>query len=34
MADKLRHVIADFEWGRVDAVVDAFGGAVQKTIAA
>jgi polysaccharide deacetylase family protein (PEP-CTERM system associated) len=34
MADKLRHVIADFEWGRVDAVVDAFGGAVRKTIAA
>ncbi|WP_293881125.1 XrtA system polysaccharide deacetylase [Sphingomonas sp.] len=34
MADKLRHVLRDFEWGRVDAVVHANHGADRETIAA
>jgi polysaccharide deacetylase family protein (PEP-CTERM system associated) len=34
MADKLRHVITDFEWDRVDRVVEAHNGAGRESIAA
>ncbi|MDB5714050.1 MAG: hypothetical protein JWO15_1447 [Sphingomonadales bacterium] len=34
MADKLRHVISDFEWGRVDAVVAVHHGVGRESIAA
>jgi polysaccharide deacetylase family protein (PEP-CTERM system associated) len=34
MADKLRHVIADFEWDRVDRVIEVHHGAGRESIAA
>jgi polysaccharide deacetylase family protein (PEP-CTERM system associated) len=34
MADKLRHVVRDFEWGRVDEVIETYSGAGRESIAA
>jgi polysaccharide deacetylase family protein (PEP-CTERM system associated) len=34
MADKLRHVIRDFEWDRVDRVIETYNGAGRESIAA